>query len=65
MNEIMEDCGGNNYRIPHIGKSKMEKALGKLPDAIEVTPIALTYLAMEPSNEEESEDEEETELVAV
>ena len=43
MNEILECHGGNDYKLPHMGKEKLER-IGKLPDVLEVTEMARAYL---------------------
>jgi hypothetical protein len=58
---IIEHHGSNDYKIPHMGKAKLER-LGHLPDAIEVTPIYQTYLEL---NGLELEDEEDEPIVEV
>jgi hypothetical protein len=44
-NKILEHVGNNNYTIPHMNKERMER-LGRLPNAIPVSQVALTYLGM-------------------
>jgi hypothetical protein len=36
MNMTIEDYGGNNYKIPHLGKERLEQN-GQLPHVLEVT----------------------------
>jgi len=36
LNEVIEQNGGNNYKIPHMGKARLERD-GNLPVAIELT----------------------------
>ena len=43
MNEIIQCNGGNNYKIPHIGKEKLARR-NQLPETIKVTDDALAYL---------------------
>ena len=43
LNMIIEDQGGNNYKIPHMGKAKLER-LGILPTVLQVTGDAYPYL---------------------
>ena len=43
MNRIIEENGGNNYKIPHMGKAAMERA-GTLPMVIGVTARANDHL---------------------
>ena len=42
MNEILQDNGGNQYSIPHIGKDHLER-VGSLPNVMPVTPAAAQY----------------------
>jgi hypothetical protein len=43
LNLIIENLGGNNYKLPHIGKGALQR-LAKLPVCLPATPIALGYL---------------------
>ena len=43
MNEIIKSNGGNQYKIPHMGKEKLEKE-NRLPVVLEVCPEAVPYL---------------------
>jgi hypothetical protein len=43
FNQIIEDYGGNNYKIPHLNKNLLEKE-DRLPIAVEVTAAATEYL---------------------
>ena len=43
MNEIIDCHGDNTYKIPHIGKSRLER-VGQLPLTIEVTKQADNYI---------------------
>ena len=43
MNEILKHDGGNDYKIPHLNKEKMERE-GTLPEALEVTDVAKQLL---------------------
>ena len=42
-NGIIECNGGNNYKIPHFGKDKLEQ-IGQLPAVIPVTKEAFKFL---------------------
>ena len=42
MNCILEDQGGNDYSIPHMGKETLER-VNSLPRVIDVTPVAKDY----------------------
>jgi len=43
LNETIKHAGDNHYKIPHMGKDKLERE-GRLPTALEVTPEATCYL---------------------
>jgi len=43
FNSALDNFGGNDCSITHVGKEKLEKA-GRLPTAIEVNPIARCFL---------------------
>ena len=43
LNMIIENDGGNDYKIPHMGKESMERR-GLLPPALDVTPAATAWL---------------------
>ena len=43
MNEILKDNGGNNYKIPHLSKAKLERE-GRLPWVLEVNKDAMDRL---------------------
>ena len=43
MNEILKDNGGNNYKIPHLSKDKLERE-GRLPWVLEVNKEAMDRL---------------------
>jgi hypothetical protein len=43
MNMIIEHGGGNDYKIPQLGKQKLDRQ-NLLPNTLEVTPVALDYL---------------------
>ena len=40
---IIENDGGNDYKIPHIGKESLERR-GLLPGVLDVTPTANAWL---------------------
>jgi hypothetical protein len=46
-------CGSNDNKIPHMNKSKMLQDNGTLPVTIEVTSVALAYLKMSASDDDE------------
>ena len=43
LNMIIENDGGNDYKIPHMGKEAMERR-GLLPPVLDVTPAATAWL---------------------
>ena len=43
LNMIIENDGGNDYKIPHMGKESMERR-GLLPGVLDVTPAATAWL---------------------
>jgi hypothetical protein len=43
MNMIIEHGGGNDYKIPHLGKQKLDHQ-NLLSSTLKVTPVALDYL---------------------
>jgi hypothetical protein len=43
FNEIINNHGGNIYKIPHMGKEKLQR-LGQLPTTIPVTDVAFPML---------------------
>ena len=43
LNMIIENDGGNDYKIPHMGKESME-GRGLLPGALDITPAATAWL---------------------
>ena len=43
LNMIIENDGGNDYKIPHMGKESMERR-GLLPRVLDVTPTANAWL---------------------
>ena len=55
LNEIIKSHGENCYKIPHMGKPKLE-CKGRLPKALKVTPVAEDLLM-------EMEDPEFDELI--
>ena len=43
LNKIIENDGGNDYKIPHMGKESLQRR-GLLPGVLEVTPAATAWL---------------------
>ena len=43
LNMIIENDGGNDYKIPHMGKESLERR-GLLPPVLDVTPAAAAWL---------------------
>ena len=43
LNMIIENDGGNDYKIPHMGKESMERR-GLLPRVLDITPTANAWL---------------------
>ena len=43
MNKILDCHGGSNYKIPHLGKEKLERE-GRLPLVLKVTETAWDFL---------------------
>ena len=43
LNMIIENDGGNDYKIPHMGKESLERR-GLLPGVLDVTPAASAWL---------------------
>ena len=43
LNMIIENDGGNDYKIPHMGKKSMERR-GLLPPVLDITPAATPWL---------------------
>ena len=43
LNMIIENDGGNDYKIPHMGKESMERR-GLLPGVLDITPAASAWL---------------------
>jgi hypothetical protein len=58
-NKIVEHSGNNNYTIPHLNKERMER-LGRLPNAIPVSQVALTYLSMSGCIPDDNDDSDES-----
>ena len=42
MNKILDCHGGSNYKIPHLGKEKLERE-GRLPLVLKVTETAWDF----------------------
>ncbi|XP_042026328.1 uncharacterized protein LOC121773514 [Salvia splendens] len=59
LSEILEVQGGNNYRIPHMNKDRLER-IGALPNVLEVEERVvrdvLEYLALPQNNDGSSHD---------
>ena len=43
LNMIIENDGGNDYKIPHMGKESIERR-GLLPQVLDITPTAIARL---------------------
>jgi predicted transcriptional regulator len=43
LNLIIENHGGNNYKLPQMGKRALQQ-LAELPVSLPVMPVALDYL---------------------
>jgi len=43
LNEVIKNAGCNQYKIPHMGKDKLERE-GRLPTVVSVDPVATCYL---------------------
>ena len=43
MNEIIKSNGGNQYKLPHINKEKLERE-GRLPRVLDLTEEARAFL---------------------
>ena len=43
LNMIIENDGGNDYKIPHMGKESLDRR-GLLPGVLEITPAATAWL---------------------
>ena len=54
---IIENDGGNDYKIPHMGKESMERR-GLLPGVLDVTPAASAWLnpTMDDDSSQDSDD---------
>ena len=54
---IIENDGGNDYKIPHMGKESMERR-GLLPRVLDVTPSATAWLnpTMDDDSDQDSDD---------
>ena len=57
FNMIIENDGGNDYKIPHMGKESLERR-GLLPGVLDVTPTANAWLnpMMDDDSDEDSND---------
>ena len=57
LNKIIENDGGNNYKIPHMGKESLDRR-GLLPEALNVTPAAHAWLnpTMDDDSDQDSDD---------
>ena len=57
LNKIIEHDGGNDYKIPHMGKETLEKR-GLLPEVLHVTPAANAWLnpTMDDDSDQDSDD---------
>ena len=57
---IIENDGGNDYKIPHMGKESMERR-GLLPWVLDVTPTANAWLnpTMEDDSDQDSYDSDD------
>ena len=53
---IIENDGGNDYKIPYMGKESMERR-GLLPRVLDVTPTANTWLnpTMDEASDQDSD----------
>ena len=54
---IIENDGGNDYKIPHMGKQSLEQR-GLLPQVLDVTPAANAWLnpTMDDDSDQDSDD---------
>ena len=43
MNEIIDNNGGNNYKLPHFGKGTILNNGGALPHTIAATPAVVNW----------------------
>ena len=57
LNVIIENDGGNDYKIPHMGKESLERR-GLLPGVLDVTPTANAWLnpMMDDDSDQDSDD---------
>ena len=57
LNMIIENDGGNDYNIPHMGKESLERR-GLLPGVLDVTPAANAWLypMMDDDSDQDSDD---------
>ena len=57
LNMIIENDGGNNYKIPHMGKESLARR-GLLPGVLDVTPAASAWLnpMMDDDSSQDSDD---------
>ena len=57
LNVIIENDGGNDYKIPHMGKESLELR-GLLPRVLDLTPIANAWLnpTMDDDSDQDSDD---------
>ena len=57
LNKIIEHDGGNDYKIPHMGKESLEKRR-LLPEVLHVTPAANAWLnpTMDDDSDQDSDD---------
>ena len=57
LNMIIENDGGNDYKIPHMGKESMERR-GLLPEVLHITPAASAWLnpTMDDNSSQDSDD---------
>jgi hypothetical protein len=62
LNEIIKDHGGNNYRIPHMNKQRLER-IGELPTVLDVTDDLQQILTIESNEQTEEEDEQHYEQI--
>ena len=57
---IIENDGGNDYKIPHMGKESLEQR-GLLPQVLDITPTADAWLnpTMEDNSDQDSDDSDD------
>ena len=57
LNMIIENDGGNDYKIPHMGKESLEQR-GLLPQVLNITPVANAWLnpTMDDNSNQDSDD---------